>query len=349
MSEFHFTVVPYDTCVDEVIAFRNANRVLARDRHYFEWRYQHRPCQQSAMIVWGIDSHGRKVAAASIIPHDFYVLDGVYPVGMLGDISVAPECRGHGIATKLLQFLQQESTFQSLRACIVLPNDEAARPLERAGWVSVTSIARFVKIIDLGPRLQHWFGRWRPVMVAAHAINFLSRFVSMDGWGRHRASYQSTEISEFDQDFDELWCEIPKHGRIMALRNRDYLSWRYREHPTVDYRIFTIRQAQRLRGYIVFHVDAEVAVIDDFLVAEVAAGAWMIKEFSDHVRRARLASDIHVRYNADSFLALPWARFGFVRRPDTQRFMVSEPKADRHPSLPFDGIHSFVTAGDKDV
>jgi len=349
MNEFHFTVAPYDTCVDEVIAFRNVNRVLVRDRQYFEWRYQHRPCQQKAMIVWGIDSHDRKVAAASIIPHNFYVLDGVYPVGMLGDISVAPECRGLGIATKLLQFLQQDSTFQSLRACVVLPNDEATRPLERAGWVNVTSISRFVKIIDFGPRLQNWFGSWRPVMATAHAINFLSRFASMDGWCRHHASYQSKEIGEFDQDFDELWCEIPKYGRIMALRNREYLNWRYREHPTVNFRIFTIRQVQRLRGYIVFHVDAEVAVIDDFLAAEVAAGSWMIKEFLEHVRRTRLASGIQVRYNADSFFVPPWARFGFVRRPDTQRFMVSEPKADRRLSPAFDGARCFVTAGDKDV
>jgi GNAT superfamily N-acetyltransferase len=256
MSDFNFIVVPYDTCVDEVIAFRNANRALARDRHYFEWRYERRPCRLTSMIVWGIDSHGRKVAAASIIPHDFYVLDGVYPVGILGDISVVPEYRGHGVATKLLQFFQQEPALQALRACIVLPNDEVARPLERAGWRGVTAIARFVKIIDIGPRLQRRFGsRWL-VLAAARVINFLARYASMDGWRRHRMSFQSVEISEFDQGFDQLWHEIPKHGRIMALRDRDYLNWRYHEHPTVRYRVFVVRQAQRLRGYIVFHVDS---------------------------------------------------------------------------------------------
>jgi len=349
MSDFCFSVVPYATCVEEVVAFRNANRDLARDRNYFEWRYGRRPCLQKAIIVWGTDCQGRKVAAASIIPHDFYILDGVYPVGMLGDISVAPEYRGHGVATKLLQFMQQDSVFQALYACVVLPNDEVAHPLERAGWHNATALERFVKIIDIGPRLRSRFGSRWPVMAAARAINFLARYTSMDGWRRHRPLYQSAELYEFDQGFDELWNEIPKHGRILALRDRGYLTWRYAEHPTVHYRIFVVRQVQRLCGYIVFHVEENVTVIDDFLAPDVTTGSWMIKEFLAHVRRTGLASDIHVRYNADSFLALPWARFGFVYRPDFQRLMVSVSKVDRHSSLLLEGTHWFVSAGDKDV
>lgn len=349
MSDFFFTVVPYETCVNEVIAFRNANRSLARDRRYFEWRYERRPCRQKAMIVWGENGQGHKVAAASIIPHDFYVLDGVYPVGMLGDISVAPECRGRGVATQMLQFLEHEPALQTLRACIVLPNDEATHPLERAGWHQTTAVARFVKMVDIGPRLQRWLGgRW-PTVGAARTVNFLARYASMDGWYRRRTSYQSTEVNEFDQGFDALWDEIPKQGKILALRDRRYLHWRYLEHPTVRYRIIQVRHGQRLRGYIVFHVADDVVVIDDFLVADTTVVPWLFKEFFGHVRHEKLAADIYLRYNADSFLAMPWARFGFVRRPDSQRVMVSVPKADRHFSLPSGGIHWFITAGDKDV
>ena len=349
MNDVFFKIVPYETCIQEVISFRNANRILARDRNYCRWRYESRPCQHKAMVVWGTNREGCKVAAASIIPHDFYVLDDVYPVGLVGDISVTPEWRGRGVATQLLQFLRQEPWLQTLRACMVLPNDDAARPLERAGWSSATNIARFVRIVDISPRLQSRFGRRWPVVAAARAINFLVKYGSMDGWQRRRTLSLSAEVGDFEYGFDDLWDEIPKRGKILALRDRRYLHWRYHEHPTVRYRIFQVRHGQLLRGYIVFHVAEDVAVIDDFLTADAMVGPWLFKEFLDHVRYGKLAANIYLLYNADSFLAVPWARFGFVRRRDFQQVMVNVPEADRHSSLPSDENHWFITAGDKDV
>jgi hypothetical protein len=117
----------------------------------------------------------------------------------------------------------------------------------------------------------------------------------------------------------------------------------------VRYRGIELRHGQRLRGYIVFHVVDDVAVIDDILVADTTVIPWLFKEFFGHVRREKLVADIYLRYNADSFLAMPWARFGFVRRSDSQRVMVSVPQANRYSSLPADGSRWLITVGDKDV
>ena len=350
MSDFHFRVVPYESCVEEVIAFRNANRELARDRRYFEWRYERRPCRQKAMIVWGFDSQSHKVAAASIIPHDFYVLEGVFPVGVLGDISVVPECRGRGVATRMLHFLREEPAFHAMRACVVLPNDEASHALERAGWRNATAIARFVKVVDIGPRLPGWLGGRSSAAGISRTINFLSRFASLDGWYSYRTSpYHVAEIGEFNDGFDDLWNEIPKRGRVLTVRDRSYLHWRYHEHPTVRCRGIEIRHGQRLRGYVVFHVAADVVEIDDFLAADATVGLWLIKEFLAYVRQGRLAANIYVRYNANSFLAIPWNRFGFVRRRDFHRVMASVSRTETYLSLPSKEGFWFVTAGDKDV
>ncbi len=349
MSDIRFTVVPYETCVEEVIAFRNANREITRDRRYFEWRYQRRPCREKAVIIWGIDSQGRRVAAASIIPHDFYVMDGVYPVGLLGDISVAPEARGRGLATQMLRFLHQDPALQALRASLVLPNDEATRSLERAGWRQVTSVARLVKIVDVGPRFQARLGNSRPVNAFSRAVNSLSRFISMDGWQPRRGHGRAVKSDIFDKGFDELWDEIPKHGGVLALRDRSYLQWRYQDHPVVRYRKIEWRREDRLRGYVVFHVVDNVVVVDDFLAVDATVGARLIGEFLVHVRREGLAADIHVRYNTGSFLGMPWRRFGFLRRRDFQRVMVNAPQGDRYPPLPSGEDMWFVTAGDKDV
>jgi hypothetical protein len=289
------------------------------------------------------------VAAASIIPHDFHVLDGEYPVGMLGDISVAPECRGRGVATHMLEYAQQDAAIQSLHACLVLPNDEAFRSLERAGMSTATTIARWVKMIDSGPRLKKRFGGSFPVLGIAQAINSLARLASQEGWRSHRGPYRAIEISGFNQEFDELWREIPKQGKILALRNQSYLHWRYRQHPAVDYRIIAIYRAQKLCGYVVFHVDGGIAMVDDFLAAEPSIGSWIIREFLQLVRNEDNVADIYLRYNAVSAFAIPWARFGFIGRPDFQRVMINASQTKTKSAMLSNESCWFVTAGDKDV
>lgn len=349
MSDVSFSIVPYEACVQEVILFRNANRVLARDRGYFQWRYERRPCRQKPVIVWGVNSKGRKIAAASVIPHDFYLIDGVYPVGLLGDISVDQESRGTGVATRMLQFLQQEPACQTMCACVVLPNDDLVHSLERGNWCNATTIARFVKVVDIGPRLHKWLGTRGPLLGLPRGINFLARFACMEGWRPFRSPYHAIEVGDFDYEFDELWDELPKHGRVLALRNRNYLHWRFHEHPVERYRIIEIRHGRRLRGYVVFHVADSVVIIDDFLTVDTTAGSWLIRELLALVRHERLATDIQVRYNAGNFLAIPWPQFGFMRRRDSQRVMANASSADRCPLLSSDGFDWFITAGDKDV
>ena len=347
MSEFIFHLVPFESCVEEVITFRNANREIIRDRCYFEWRYDRRPCGSKAMIVWGSDDRGHKVSVASIIPHDYYILDGVYPVGVLGDISVIPACRGHGVATSMFHYLQQQQAIQALRLCIVLPNDAVAHALERAGWCTVASIARFVKVVDMTNRLPSWLIGRRGI---ARMINNMSRFASLDGWSSQGDSpYHVVELESIGDEFNDLWNEIPKQGRMLAVRDKNYLQWRYQQHPTVNYRIIGILQGDHLRGYVVFHVAGDAVEIDDFLAGDATSGLWLIKGFLTHVRQRKLAGTIHVRCNTDSLHALHWSRFGFVRRRDFHRVMTSVPSSEKSISLLSEEGYWFVTAGDKDV
>jgi GNAT superfamily N-acetyltransferase len=349
MHDIHFQVLPYADCAREVLEFRNANRDVARDQAYFEWRYVRRPCRQRAMVVWATDGAGRQVAAASVIPHDFYFLDGVYPLGVLGDISVAPAFRGRGIATRLLGFLRQEPAFGALRACVVLPNEEVSGALQRCGWRDATAVVRLVKIIAIAPRLEASLGRWATVAGIPRAFDHLARYASLEGWvARCSSPYRAVEARQFDAGFDDLWNLVPKQGRVLAVRNRQYLQWRYGEHPLVPYRIFEIRREDRLRAYAVFHVTAEAVEIDDFLAADAAAGFWLVRELLAHVRRERLAANVHARYNISGFLAVPWRRFGFFPRRDSHRVMLGFPGHGAPGAFPPQASW-FVTAGDKDV
>lgn len=98
MSNIKLTTARYEECNEELLAFRNANRDMARSPEYFDWRYLKRPCSAKAIILW---ASREKLGMCSVIPHEYAINDRVDHLGVLGDISVAKEWRGKGVARQM--------------------------------------------------------------------------------------------------------------------------------------------------------------------------------------------------------------------------------------------------------
>ncbi len=54
----------------------------------------------------------------------------------------------------------------------------------------------------------------------------------------------------FTDEFEALWNENVK-SRIRVYRPKEYLNWRYCERPDKDYKIWTLRDGNRLKAYII--------------------------------------------------------------------------------------------------
>ena len=64
-----------------------------------------------------------------------------------------------------------------------------------------------------------------------------------------------TKISLFDERIDELWSRISNQYRIMAVRNKDYLNWRYGDPRGGDYIIKICEKDNRILGYSVLRIN----------------------------------------------------------------------------------------------
>jgi GNAT superfamily N-acetyltransferase len=350
--ELSLGVKSYPECVDALMTFRNRNRAIIRDREYFDWRYRDRPCAIPAEVVWA-ESGGRPVGALSIFPHDYYILDNEYTLGVLGDISVDPEFRGQGIAGAMFRFLAGIDLQRRLSGGIVLPNEEAARPLLRNGWAEANRIERYVRILDIGPRIGERFGHGMPASVLAWSINAATRWSPgevVSGW-RERGRYRSAVVTTVDERFNELWRRSDKRGRVLGVRNAAYLRWRYQHHPVSRYEIFTLTRGDDLCGYLCYRISNGACVVDD-IFAEAAGEAVheLLRAFLAHARERRIADTVTVNVNR-SYLHIPWRGFGFSRRADFQRVLVAPGGAGSGDLLTSvsgkAGWH--IAAGDKDV
>jgi GNAT superfamily N-acetyltransferase len=340
------TVSGYPECAQELIEFRNANRPIPRDRRYFDWRYLERPCAVPAIVIWA-ESEGRRAGALTVFPHDYHVLDGEYPVGVVGDISVNRDCRGRGIAGAMFRFVTGTEAVCRLRGCLVLPNADAAGPLGKSGWRDTARIERFAKILDVRPRVARLVGN-RVAGTLAAPLNLLMR-----GWshefryrpGRHRSEL----LPRLDDRFDDLWRRTDKRGAIIGLRDARYLRWRYERHPANSYRMLAINEGESLCGYAMYRVDGDVCYVDDFLWSDGDRDAHhVIGLLLTHLRAQERVSTVSVRVNRPA-VDPQWRRFGFVDRHDPQRVMILNCKS---PGDDWDAATAatwYFTAGDKDV
>lgn len=338
-----FETLAYAECAQEVAAFRNLNRGTQPPVAYFAWRYASRPCALGAYVTWGRNEHGEPVAAASFIAHDFSVLGVQRTVGVVGDISVLPACRGRGIARQLLAQLRQHAAERGLTTCFVLPNADVTGALLKAGWQQVAAIARDVRLLSVRSKLGARFGG--AGRLAARLIDPFLGQRGTAGAAARSGGFEVGPMSEFGADFESFWESVPKSASVLGMRSRDFMRWRFMDKPGNAYRLMGIWRGGELRGYAVYHLEGPLACIDDFLVHEDAASV-LGSELVRTMRADPAVEAIQARYVAAcTSLPIPWAGAGFVRRADTQLVMWSEIGAPT--DIPANVW--YVTPADKDV
>jgi GNAT superfamily N-acetyltransferase len=340
----------YQQCKPELMKVRNANRDDVRDDNYFDWRYLGRPGGRPPVIVLARNGKGEAVGALSLIPHSYWVDNALATVGLLGDISVAREWRGKNVAQQMLRYLAQLDAVRNLRCCLVLPNEPAARPLEKSGWSGVSSLNRYIRVVSIERLL---LKRSCPVRLAK-ALSFIispgyERMFSVSAPTRADA-YDLAIIDTIDIQFDELWNSIEKNGMVIACRDCDHLTWRFARHPLRKYRFLVLKHGGEIQGYVAFHVNGDNCYIDDIFCRNVPGlPAYLMHAFVTNQRNTGTMTSINIQINQNYVSAASMNRLGFSKRRDFQRVMVM-PRADATDDLAFLSSRNwFMTIGDKDI
>lgn len=349
-EEVELSVASYQQCKPDLMRVRNANRDDARDESYFDWRYLGRPGGRPPVIVLARNGKGEAVGALSLIPHSYWIEDAMVAVGLLGDISVAREWRGRSIAQRMFRFLSELEAIRELKCCVVLPNEPAARPLEKTGWSNVSRLDRYIRIVSIERALRkRSCPRWlaKALSLGVTPAYELACSVTLPVGG---GAYDSAVIEEVDNRFDVLWENLDKKGMVIACRDSGHLAWRFARHPFRQYRFFVLQRGGELHGYVAFHVQGDDCYIDDvFCRNEPGLPARLLYAFVASQRNVGTITSIAVSINRNFVSTAVLGRLGFSKRRDFQRVMVM-PRADAIDDLAFLSSRDwFMTIGDKDV
>jgi GNAT superfamily N-acetyltransferase len=255
VEQFLCAVTEYGGFEAEVLALRNANRDRQETQLYVDWRYHRMADAPPPVVFWLRTADGDRIGMASIIFRPYWIGNRQVRVAVVGDISVSKGWRGRGLGRMLLGFMTDylKEHFPDHPA-LVIPTESARRSLHAIGWKTGGQIDSYVFVLDATQRLQSllhngWVARalGRGFRSAIRAV--LHRHVRDD------CSLQC-DVS-IDESMATLWQDLPRSDRVARDLSFPALTWRYIEHPRTRFLAAKLNQGDRLRGFMIFDVDAQ--------------------------------------------------------------------------------------------
>jgi len=77
------------------------------------------------------------------------------------------------------------------------------------------------------------------------------------------------EVKNFDNAVDLLWDRIKKNYCVIVPRTKDFLNWRFIKNPETNYKIYSVKNKEKMSGYVVLKLykreNEEIGHIVDIL------------------------------------------------------------------------------------
>jgi hypothetical protein len=158
---------------------------------------------------------------------------------------------------------------------------ETISGLKKIGWKEVVKLPALVYPIRFRGIVNRYL-HFPPLSLLVGGMARLLYFLLFVVKRKRRREWVEIErVFSLDDLFDAFWHEALSLHLIMGVRSRDYLTWRYLQHPTRNYTIYRAMKNGEMRGYIVLRkvelLHFNSAVIVDLLALDDAALSALVE------------------------------------------------------------------------
>ncbi len=170
------------------------------------------------------------------------------------------------------------------------------------------------------------------------------------------APIRITQLTSFDERFDDLWRRVHPHYPVIVVRDRAYLQWRFGQRPDVSYLILGALRGAELAGYLILRAgevdDERLGFLVDFLVEPGgtrtltalvrAAVEWLRRDGAKAISCRASAAAHRCTLYTHGFLPFFWGPPGYAHA-------VAETALPADARSFEDLRHWYLTMGDGDL
>jgi GNAT superfamily N-acetyltransferase len=318
------------------------------------WRWMYRENPAGKAQIWLAEHDGRMVGQYPLIFMSIKVKKEILKVCQNIDVMTHPDYRGQGIFSKLERRALDEAVSRGVYITIGFPNQAAYPGHIKSGWFDIATMRVMVKPLN-----------WNNTLRIRVSNMFLAKLCGMGASLVDRVFYRGqeppiveglsvTQVPFFDDQVNELWANVSGQYKIMVVRDRDYLNWRYCAVPGVDYSIYIATKARQLCGYLVLRCmswkDIKLGIIFDVLAQSQEIAQCLVFKGIEHCKREN-ADLVYHRMIANKTHIKTFRKNGFISIPLIKGGRFCAYSRDPHISREFlrDAGNWFIQPGDSDM
>lgn len=216
-----------------------------RDADYWRWCYIDNSAGGSGCVV--ALQGGEVVGKLGNVHVRFAVQGRRVTAGLLEDLAVVESARSWACFRGLVGGCLRELAADGLAFGYGFVVAGASGPPEAIGATNLGRVPMWTGLINLPRALR---GRGMPGVLAALG------WIAQPAVGLRRRDAPTgldlRPLDSFGPDFDDLWADVEKTHAVAAMRDADYLSWRYSRCPVRSYEQLAAYRGRRLDGVAVF-------------------------------------------------------------------------------------------------
>jgi len=228
------------------------------NQSYFDWQYRNNPYGKAIISIAYDDSNDLIVGTSTLTPEKL-IVDGEELLSSHScNVQVHPNYRKQGIFSKLLLSMPEFALANNIHSFYGTPNNNSFKSLINEGSIEIAHLPLLVRPI----RFSRYF--CFPIKQILKLFDIL--------WKKKKLfSYNMEQLdSDFDDSFEILAKKTSNRVSVMHNRTKEFLNWRYKNHPTRKYQIFTLKENNELLGYVITKIHyldkKRIGVILDYMV-----------------------------------------------------------------------------------
>ncbi len=250
------------------------------DPRFWRWEFKEGPDGRAWIYI--VEDKNKIIGHFADIPRRFCI-QGEVIIGTLSlDLMVHPDYWRKGIFEAMGRYGAQRVKQGNGCFMTAFPiRPETIFGLKKIGWREVVKLPVLVYPI----RFTGILNRYLHLYPLSQLIGGIARFFYSLLYGFKRkhgiGEMEIEKVDLLDHQFDRFWQKASSLYSIMGIRNQNYLTWRYLQHPTRSYTIYRVMKSGEMRGYAVLRkvelLNFNSAVIVDLLALDEEA-FWALTE-----------------------------------------------------------------------
>lgn len=332
--------------------------VLDKDRWMRWWNWRYKDCPSGAPIIWVAEFNGRLAGQYLITRVKIKIGNEVITGSQSESTMTHPDYQRQGIFEALAQKTYEEAGQKGIHIVYGFPN-EYSYPgfIRKLGWFDVGAQSAMLKPLNLENILRKYITNRCLLRTCTVSANFIIKTLYRTRNTPKVDGLTITRVLSFDERINDLWEKVSKDYKIIVVRDKEYLNWRYVDVPGVDYAIYLAEKGGQILGYTVLKCERQfglkVGRIFELIVplGQQAVAQSLIQKAIKFFREEK-ADFVVYRIIGNKAHCKAVSRCGFIysRFISRKTRFVARPNTPKVPETFLrDPGHWFVQTGDSDA